>query len=164
MALSLSEATLPTYRRILTALGEMIAKAEAHASAHHYDPSVLLTERLFPDMWPFAKQVQQATSLMVRGTARLAGIAILGTDEGDLHQRLLVARGERLEHGGNARAFFLLRGRSFLEENANEVRGVLPPILGPKHAGKQLDDSAVVRAMVHQGAQAVLGPRQFVGR
>ncbi len=81
MALSLSEATLPTYRRILTALGEMITKAEAHAAAHHYDPAVLLTERLFPDMWPFAKQVQQATALMVRGTCRLAGIAIPSFDD-----------------------------------------------------------------------------------
>jgi hypothetical protein len=81
MALSLSEATLPTYRRILTALGEMITKAEAHAAAHHYDPSVLLTERLFPDMWPFARQVQQVTALMVRGTSRLAGIAIPSFDD-----------------------------------------------------------------------------------
>jgi hypothetical protein len=81
MALSLSDATLPTYRRILTALSEMIATAEAHAAAHHYDPSVLLTGRLFPDMWPFAKQVQQATALMVRGTCRLAAVPIPSFDD-----------------------------------------------------------------------------------
>jgi hypothetical protein len=81
MALTLSQLTLPTYRRILASLGEMLARAEAHAAASHYDPSVLLTERLFPDMWPFAKQVQQATALMVRGTCRLAGEAIPSFDD-----------------------------------------------------------------------------------
>ncbi|MCC6734762.1 MAG: DUF1993 domain-containing protein [Bauldia sp.] len=81
MPLTLSQLTLPTYRRILASLGEMLAKAEAHAAAHHYDPNVLLTERLFPDMWPFAKQVQQATALMVRGTCRLAGVAIPSFDD-----------------------------------------------------------------------------------
>lgn len=81
MSLTVSALTLPTYRRILTSFSGMIARAEAHAAAHHYDAAVLLAQRLFPDMWPFAKQVQQATALMVRGTCRLAGIAIPSFDD-----------------------------------------------------------------------------------
>ncbi len=51
----------------------MLDKTAAHCEAKKIDPAALLTARLFPDMYPLARQVRAATDHAVNATARLAG-------------------------------------------------------------------------------------------
>lgn len=81
MPLSLYQASVPVYVRLLNALTAILDKAAAHAKAGKYEPEALLTAHLFPDMWPLAKQVQAVASHARRGTARLAGLPIPTVDE-----------------------------------------------------------------------------------
>jgi uncharacterized protein len=72
--MSLYDRTIPVFSHGLTALSGLLGKAEAHCEAHRIDPAVVLTDRLFPDMLPFTRQVQIATDHARRCPARLAGI------------------------------------------------------------------------------------------
>src|SRR5579871_6866315 len=48
-------------------------KAEQHAAAKGFDPSVLITSRLAPDMRPFSYQVQSACDYVKGAAAWLSG-------------------------------------------------------------------------------------------
>ena len=73
MSLSMSQASLPVFLRALTNLRGVLQKGEAFAADKGIEPSVLLNSRLIADMFPLTKQVQIATDMAVRGSARLAG-------------------------------------------------------------------------------------------
>ena len=66
-------ATIPPLTRSLTALGAILAKADAHCATQKIDPAALTAFRLFPDMLPFTKQVQLACDFACRTPARLTG-------------------------------------------------------------------------------------------
>lgn len=57
----------------LSNLSAVLEKGHAHAVARKFDPAVLLTARLAPDMFPLTRQVQIATDVAKGGVARLAG-------------------------------------------------------------------------------------------
>ncbi|MCC7260378.1 MAG: DUF1993 domain-containing protein [Alphaproteobacteria bacterium] len=76
MTLSMYQASLPAFVRILTNLSAILTKAEAHAAAKKIDPSVLINARLAPDMFPLARQIQIATDGVKGCAARLAGIDV----------------------------------------------------------------------------------------
>lgn len=59
--------------RTLGALSSILNKAEAHCDAKTIKPEALLGFRLFPDMFPFTRQVQLACDFAARTAARLAG-------------------------------------------------------------------------------------------
>lgn len=65
----------PTFVRMLKNLSTMLSKAEAHAKAKNYDPTILLNARLAPDMFPLTRQVQIAADAAKGAMARLAGHA-----------------------------------------------------------------------------------------
>ncbi|MDP3264340.1 MAG: DUF1993 domain-containing protein [Tabrizicola sp.] len=64
---------IPPMDRTLGALSAILAKAEAHCDARAVKPEALLTFRLYPDMFPFTRQVQLACDFAARAAARLAG-------------------------------------------------------------------------------------------
>jgi hypothetical protein len=64
--------TVPVLVRSLNNLSAILDKAVAHCEARKIDERVLLEARLFPDMFPFAKQIQLVSDF-ARATARLAG-------------------------------------------------------------------------------------------
>lgn len=72
MALSIYQGSVPVYSRQLKARAAILDKAAAHASQRKIDPTVLIQARLYPDMLPFARQVQIACSHAIRGSARLS--------------------------------------------------------------------------------------------
>jgi hypothetical protein len=74
MPLSMYSASVPAFVRTLTALSEILDKTAAHCSAKKIDPFVLLTARLYPDMFPFARQVQIASDFAKNTVARLSGV------------------------------------------------------------------------------------------
>jgi uncharacterized protein len=72
--MSMYKASVPTFEIGLNALSAILDKAETYAEAKRIDPTVLLTARLFPDMFPFTRQVQSACDLAKNAGARLTGI------------------------------------------------------------------------------------------
>lgn len=74
MQISMYQAAVPPFVRILGSLSAILDKAAAHAEAHKIDPAVLLSSRLYPDMFPLLKQVQIASDNAKGAGARLAGI------------------------------------------------------------------------------------------
>src|SRR4029079_12524177 len=72
MALSMYQASVPVYTKMLNGLANCLKKGAAHYAEHKYDESSLMNYRLFPDMFTFAKQVQEATN-HARNVVRLAG-------------------------------------------------------------------------------------------
>ena len=74
MELSMYTASVPPLRRTLTNLIAVLGKGLVHAETQGFDPAVLVTSRLYPDMFPLSRQVQIASDLARRGVARLAGL------------------------------------------------------------------------------------------
>ncbi len=76
MTISMHAASVPVFNQLLGALGEILAKAEAHATEKKIDPNALLHARLFPDMFPLIRQVQIACDFAKGVCARLAGVDV----------------------------------------------------------------------------------------
>jgi len=74
MTISMYQAAIPVFRKMLTNLKAILEKAAAHAQAKKIDESALVNARLFPDMFTLTRQVQIATSFAVGTGARLAGM------------------------------------------------------------------------------------------
>jgi hypothetical protein len=74
MTISLYAASIPVFKQMLTALGGVLAKGEAHATAKNIQPDALLQARLFPDMFQLVRQVQIAVDFAKGAGARLSGI------------------------------------------------------------------------------------------
>ena len=72
--MSMSNASIPVFEVGLNALAALLDKAEAYAGAKRIDPAVLLSTRLFPDMFAFTRQVQAACDQVKNASARLAAI------------------------------------------------------------------------------------------
>lgn len=74
MALSMYQASIPQLKKMLTNLSNILKKGEEFARAKNIDASVLVNDRLAPDMFPLSKQVQIACDQVKNGMARLAGV------------------------------------------------------------------------------------------
>jgi uncharacterized protein len=73
MSLSMYAASIPTFVHGLKNLSAILDKAEKYAQEKKIDPSVLITARLYPDMFALSRQVQIACDIVKGGVARLAG-------------------------------------------------------------------------------------------
>ena len=71
MTLSMYQASVPVFIRMLTNLKAVLQKAAAHAQARKIDEAVLVNARLYPDMLPLSRQVQIASDMARGGAARL---------------------------------------------------------------------------------------------
>lgn len=90
--------SVAVFDRFLSALSTILDKAEAHCEARKIKPEVILAARLFPDMFPFTRQVQLACDFAARGAARLAGVEPKSfpdteTSFAELKARIAAARG-----------------------------------------------------------------------
>ncbi|MEK7815289.1 MAG: DUF1993 domain-containing protein [Pseudomonadota bacterium] len=74
MTISMYQASVPVFIRMLNNLVAILGKAAAHAEAKKIAPAVLLNSRLYPDMFPLSRQVQIASDTAKGGAARLAGM------------------------------------------------------------------------------------------
>lgn len=74
MSLSMYQASVPVFIRMLNNLIAILDKTAAHCEARRIDPAALISFRLYPDMFAFAKQVQVACDHARNGAARLAGM------------------------------------------------------------------------------------------
>lgn len=90
--LSLHAFSAPTFARMLKNLAAILAKAEQQAKAKGYDPSVLLSARLAPDMFPLIRQVQIATDHAKGAVARLTGNQVEAIEDKEITFADLQAR------------------------------------------------------------------------
>ena len=73
MSVSTYDAFIPTFVQLLSCQCAIMDKATAYAEVRKIDESVLLNARLFPDMFPYKKQIQILTDFCNRAAARLSG-------------------------------------------------------------------------------------------
>jgi hypothetical protein len=76
MSLTMYQASIPVFIRMLGNLSAILDKATAHAEAKKIDPAIFINARLAPDMYPLNRQIQIATDMAKGCAARLAGIEI----------------------------------------------------------------------------------------
>ena len=74
MTISMYQASVPVFTRMLNNLATILEKAAAHAETKKIDPTVLINARLYPDMLPLARQIMIASDTAKGGAARLAGV------------------------------------------------------------------------------------------
>jgi hypothetical protein len=92
MSLTMYQASIPAFVRMLGNLSTILDKAAAHAEAKKIDPSVFMNARLAPDMFPLSRQVQIATDMVKGCAARLAGIEVPRYDDNETTFAELQAR------------------------------------------------------------------------
>ena len=93
MSLSMYQASVPAFLKMLGNLTAILEKAEAFAAERKLDETVLLNWRLAPDMYPLMRQIQIAADFAKGTTARLAGAEVPKSDDteksfADIKQRI----------------------------------------------------------------------------
>jgi uncharacterized protein len=74
MTVSMYQASVPVFIRVLSNLDSVLKKAAAHVESKRIDPAIFIQARLYPDMFPLVRQVQIASDNAKGGGARLAGV------------------------------------------------------------------------------------------
>ena len=74
MTMSMYAASVPVFQHMLRNLVHILDKGEASAQARGFDPSVLTTFRLAPDMLPFTRQVLIACDAAKLCVSRISGV------------------------------------------------------------------------------------------
>lgn len=74
MKISMHAMSVGLFAPTLANLAKCLDKGAASAAARKFDPAVLATARLAPDMLPLTRQVQLASDFAKNSTARLAGL------------------------------------------------------------------------------------------
>jgi hypothetical protein len=92
MAITMYQASVPVFVKMLGNLKAILEKAAAHAAAKKIDDSVFVNARLFPDMLPLSAQVQIAADFARGTTARLAGVELPAMEDKEKTLADLIAR------------------------------------------------------------------------
>ena len=95
MPVSMSQISLPIFIRHLNGLAGCMKKAQALYAEKKYDEATLLSYRLYPDMFSFARQVQAATDHARTCTALLAGVEAPKFEDNEKSLADLIARVEK---------------------------------------------------------------------
>ena len=92
MSLTMYQASIPAFVRMLGNLSAILDKAAAHAEAKKIAPAIFIYARLAPDMFPLSRQVQIATDMVKGCAARLAGIEVPSYEDNEATFEELQAR------------------------------------------------------------------------
>ena len=76
MTISMYQASVPVFVRMLKNLDAILDKGKAHAEARKIAANVLPASRLIADMFPLSRQVQIACDHAKGAVARLAGVDV----------------------------------------------------------------------------------------
>ncbi len=122
MSISMYQASVPVFIRMLTSLNGVLSKGAAFAQAKKIDESVLLNARLNPDMFPLTKQIHIATDF-ARGTgARLAGAEVPSYEDNEKTFAELTARVDR--------TIAYLKTLKNTQIDGSETREIVRPVRG----------------------------------
>lgn len=83
MPISMSSASLPVCKTMLSNLDHMLDKAQAFVDEKKCEPGALLSYRMAPDMLTFTRQVQIACDAAKNGVARLSGVEAPKMDDNE---------------------------------------------------------------------------------
>ena len=83
MTLSMYQASVPVFQKMLGNLRAILQKGDSCAQAKKIDPSILLNTRLYLDMFALTRQVQIATDVAKGACARLTGQEIPKYDDNE---------------------------------------------------------------------------------
>ncbi len=75
MTISMYHASVPSLVKTLTNLTNILEKGAEYAETKKIDPTVLINTRLYPDMFPLARQVQIASDIAKNGISKLSEVA-----------------------------------------------------------------------------------------
>jgi hypothetical protein len=82
-SISMYHASVPVFKQMLSALSDVLSKAEAHIETKKVAPSVLLQTRLALDMFPLVRQVQIACDFATSVSARMARVEVPAYDDSE---------------------------------------------------------------------------------
>ncbi|NOT84238.1 MAG: DUF1993 domain-containing protein [Methylococcaceae bacterium] len=116
MSITMYQASIPAFVRMLGNLSAILDKAAAHAEAKKIDPAIFINARLAPDMYPLSRQVQIATDVMKGCAARLAGIDVPSYADNESTFAQLQAR--------IAKTLTFLQSVSAAQINGSETRAI----------------------------------------
>jgi hypothetical protein len=125
MTLSMYQASVPLFIRMLTNLKAVLQKAAAHAQARKIDEAVLVNARLYPDMLPLSRQVQIASDMARGGAARLGGAEPPSYEDNEKTFAELTARIDR--------TIEFLREQKAAQIDGSEGREIVRPVRGEPH-------------------------------
>ena len=74
MTISMHRSSVGVFTQFLRSLSNLLDRAAEHAEARKIDPAVLLTTRLYPNMYSLALQVKEAVRHAVLACSLLAGV------------------------------------------------------------------------------------------
>ena len=74
MSFSMYSSSIPVFVRYLDNLSAILAKGATHASEKDIDGAILVSGRLYPNMFPLSRQVQIACDVVKGAAARLSGV------------------------------------------------------------------------------------------
>jgi hypothetical protein len=83
MSISMYEASIPHFIRMLGNLSSILDKAWVHAETKNIDESVFINARLAPDMYPLSQQIQIVTYMAKACVSRLAGLEVPGYEDNE---------------------------------------------------------------------------------
>ena len=92
MAVSMHEISVGAFARMLPNLNVFLDEASSYAAERKFDPQVLASARIAPDMFPLSRQVQIACDFAKGCTARLAGMEVPKRDDTESTLEQLKAR------------------------------------------------------------------------
>lgn len=95
MTLSMYHASVPQFIHMLGNLKHLLEKGLAHTKSHHINETILVNDRLFPDMYPLSKQVQIACDMAKGCGARLANVEAPKFEDSETTFTELVLRVEK---------------------------------------------------------------------
>jgi hypothetical protein len=166
MTISMYQASVPIFIQSLNALSNILDKAAAQAVAKKFDSAALLTARLYPDMFPFSKQVQLACDFAKNTAARLAGAEPVKFEDTETSFEQLMAR--------VARTIDLLKTFGPEQIDGSEERDITITVGGQPRTFKGLaylqhfalpnfffHDTTAYAILRHNGIE--IGKRDFVG-
>lgn len=161
------QASGPRFANTLGNLSTILDKAQAHCDARKIDPLILTGFRLYPDMFPFSRQVQIACDTAKGATARLAGVEIPKHEDtertfGELKARIAKAvdfvqsvKAERIE--GSEEREIVLQMRS-----GERRYGGLQYLLGHALPNFYFHVTTAYNILRHNGVE--LGKQDYLGK
>ena len=115
MSVSLYNSSVPVIVQCLDNLSDLLSKGAAYAAEKEIDESVMTSARLFPTMFPLAKQVHICCDMVCRGGARVAGVELPEAQEE------LTSFAELQQRIDTSKAFLMSLDRAAMDAAADSI-------------------------------------------
>lgn len=122
MAISMYNISVSVFIRHLNGLAHCMKKAQTVYTEKKYDEGALLNQRLFPDMFPFARQVQQTTDHARNCGAALAGVEAPAIEMNEKTLAELIGRVEK--------TLAFLKGLTAAQVDGSESKKLVVKVMG----------------------------------